>query len=66
MSLDYDTLRYRLVPPAFLVFFTVLVQILVLIGYPQSQASLFNVGSVFAWKAVAVAYLWAFVSLKVR
>ena len=62
----YDVVRYRVVPPIFLVVFTCLVQLLVVLGNPGvvlSTSSL--VGTPFAWKVVVVFYAYAFISLKV-
>ncbi len=62
MSL-YSKLRYHIVPPAFLVFFTIAAQVLVRVGNPDSKIPLINVGSPFAWKVVFASYLWAYLSL---
>jgi len=64
----YDLIRYQLVPPAFLLFFTVITQVLVVIANPTLEftfTSLISLGSTFSWKVVAVFYFWAFLSLKV-
>ncbi len=61
----YETLRQRVVPPAFLVLFTVFVQVLVRLGNPDSEVPMFNLGSAFSWKVVLAFYVWAFISLKV-
>lgn len=61
----YANLRYNVVPPVFLVVFTVLAQILVKVGNPDSDVSVLNLGSVFAWKLVLAFYAWAYVSLKI-
>jgi hypothetical protein len=53
----YETLRYKVVPPAFLIFFTVVTQVLVVVGNPDLEFGLgsvfgrfFSLGSVFAWQ----------------
>ncbi len=61
----YDTLRYHVVPPVFLVVFTLLAQVLAVIGNPHCEASVFNLGSAFAWKVVLAFYAWAFASLRI-
>ena len=73
MSSAYDKLRYQIVPPVFLVFFTVITQFLVALGNPDLPlgstgffGKLFSLfGSIFAWKLVGFFYLWAFISLKI-
>ena len=60
----YDRIRYDLVPPAFLVLFTVLTQVLVVIGNPEANIVSNVLGSAFAWKVVVTFYIWAFASIK--
>uniref|UniRef100_A0A0K8SIV7 7-dehydrocholesterol reductase n=2 Tax=Lygus hesperus TaxID=30085 RepID=A0A0K8SIV7_LYGHE len=65
----YDFIRYKLVPPVFIVVFTGLVQILALFGRgdaltAKSVASGF-LGNVESWTIVTVFALWAFVWLKI-
>jgi len=62
--MDYDTVRYRLVPPLFLVVFTLLPQFLVKLANPDSQTSVFTLGSLFSWQIVATFYVWAYLSIK--
>ena len=68
----YDTLRYQIVPPVFLVFFTGITQVLVVLGNPKLTfefghilGQFFNIGTPFAWRVVLFFYAWAFLSLKV-
>ena len=68
----YDTLRYQIVPPVFLIFFTGITQVLVVLGNPKLPfefghilGQFFNIGTPFAWKVVIFFYAWAFLSLKV-
>ena len=62
----------QVVPPIFLVFFTVITQVLVVIGNPDLPfefghilGQFFNLGTPFAWKVVAVFFAWGFLSLKI-
>ena len=66
----YSNLRYNIVPPLFLVFFTYVTQVLIVIGNPDLNFGLgtlvsFFTGlfSSFAWKVVLVFYLWCYLSL---
>ena len=66
----YNFLRYYIVPPLFLVVFTLVTQVLVVLGNPNlklDQAFLwkFYTGlfSPFAWKVVCLFYLWAYLCL---
>jgi len=64
----YDLIRYSLVPPTFLVFFTGITQWLVTAGNQNMQfqlISLFNLGSFFSWTIVFIFLLWSFISLRV-
>jgi len=69
----YSNLRYNILPPVFLVFFTCITQVLVVLGNGSSELSLFGLlfafftglFSTFAWKVVLVFYAWCFLSLKV-
>lgn len=64
----YDLIRYQVVPPVFLVCFTFITQVLVVVGNPEltfSFWSLLSFGSPFAWKVVLSFYLWALLSMKV-
>jgi len=64
----YDLVRYNLVPPLFLVFFTGITQWLVAAGIPNRQfslATLLSPGSFFSWTVVFIFLLWSFLSLKV-
>ena len=68
----YDILRYQIVPPVFLIFFTGITQVLVALGNPELPfkfshilGQFFNFGTPFAWKIVLFFYAWAFLSLKV-
>ena len=72
MSNFYKTLRYKIVPPVFLVFFTAVTQVLVVVGNPDLELGLgsilgrfFSLGTAFAWKVVGVFFFWAFLSLKI-
>ena len=72
MSSFYETLRYKVVPPIFLIFFTVVTQVLVVIGNPELEFGLgsilgrfFSLGTVFSWQVVGVFFFWAYLSLKV-
>ena len=73
-SLDIDTLpspsviRYNVVPPLFLIFFTVVTQWLVAAGHASktfSISSIFNTGTLFSWSVVLLFLCWSFLSLKV-
>merc|ERR1712038_834619 len=63
----YSNLRYNIVPPIFLFFFTYVTQVLVAVGNPSLtfQFSSFYKGlaSGFAWKVVLAFYLWCYISL---
>lgn len=68
----YDVLRFHIVPPVFLVFFTAITQVLVNIGqsgatfdFSSTIGNLFTLGNVFAWQTVGIFYLWGYISLKV-
>jgi len=68
----YANLRYNIVPPAFLVFFTFITQILVIIGNPDLTfgfgfifSFITGLFSFFAWKVVLGFYLWAYLSLRI-
>jgi len=68
----YSNLRYNIVPPVFLVFFTLVTQVLVALGN-DDVSGLFSIlfsfftglFSTFAWKVVLVFYVWCFLSLKI-
>ena len=66
MKSFYDRLRYDIVPPFFLILFTLLVHVFLKLGDVDREISPFSVGSSFAWKIVIFVYIWAFISLKVR
>jgi len=68
----YSNLRYNIVPPVFLVFFTLVTQVLVSlggfddgIGLSTLLAFFTGLFSTFAWKVVLVFYAWCFFSLKI-
>ena len=62
----YDTIRYKIVPPVFLVVFTCLAQVLVVLGNPGARVSWTNLlGSAFAWKLILAFYAYTFLSLKI-
>ena len=67
MSSFYSNLRYNIVPPVFLFFFTYVTQVLVVVGNPSLtfKFSSFYTGlwSAFAWKVVLIFYLWCYLSL---
>jgi len=67
-SVMYDLIRYNLVPPVFLLFFTGITQWLVAAGNKQKEfhvSNLVSPGSLFSWSVVSVFLLWSFLSLKV-
>ena len=62
----YNVVRYHLVPPTFLIFFTVVTQWLVAAGNPAktfSVSSLLNLGSPFSWGLVLSFLAWSLLSL---
>lgn len=65
----YDVLRYHVVPPLFLLFFTNVVQLMALWGRGESVSMVAlasnAVGDAFSWAAVGVLVLWAFLWLHV-
>ena len=64
----YNVVRYNIVPPLFLIFFTVATQWLVTAGNSTktfSLSSIFNTGSSFSWTVVLVSLTWSYLSLKV-
>ncbi|KAK2720283.1 hypothetical protein QYM36_004233 [Artemia franciscana] len=62
----YDQLRYNVVPPVFVVFFTVATQYLAWKGNEEPNFRLSRaLGNEFSWKFVGLFFLWAFLSLKV-
>jgi len=64
----YDLLRYYVIPPLFVLFFTGTTQLLVAIANPFRRtdiSSLLNTGTTFSWTVVAVFMVWTFLSLKV-
>lgn len=68
-SAAYDIFRYQIIPPVFLVFFTVITQVLVVLGNPKVEFSVYDAltsfGNPFAWKVVFSFYTWALLSQKV-
>merc|ERR1712123_262684 len=67
-NMMYDVVRYNMVPPLFLLFFTGITQWLVAAGHKDKQfhiSNLFNPGSLFSWTVVLIFLLWSFISLKV-
>jgi len=61
-----DFLRYRLLPPLMIIFFTGITQYLVSLGNPHrawSPNSLLSPGNTFSWLAVAIFFLWGYLSL---
>ena len=68
VSMDYNLVRYSIVPPVSLLFFTLITQWLVCAGSSSktfSLSSLLNTGTVFSWTVVLVFLAWSFLSLKV-
>ena len=68
VSMDYNLVRYSIVPPVFLLFFTLITQWLVCAGSSSktfSLSSFLNTGTVFSWTVVLVFLAWSFLSLKV-
>jgi len=66
--MDYNVIRYNVVPPLFLIFFTVVTQWLVAAGHASktfSISSIFNTGTLFSWSVVLLFLCWSFLSLKV-
>jgi len=64
----YDVVRYNIVPPLFLIFFTVATQWLVAAGDSTrtfSMSSILNTGSSFSWTVVLLFLAWSYLSLKV-
>ncbi|XP_023330159.1 7-dehydrocholesterol reductase [Eurytemora carolleeae] len=64
----YDLVRYYIIPPIFLVFFTGVTQVLVSLGNPYRPfelSSLFNPGTQYSWTVVSIFMFWAFLSLKI-
>ncbi|TRY77041.1 hypothetical protein TCAL_03858 [Tigriopus californicus] len=59
----YVKVHQEISPPLFLAFFTLITQVLVVLGNPEAEWSI--LGSVFAWKVVLFFYFWGFLSLKV-
>jgi len=66
----YKFFRYNIIPPLFICCFTLIVQVLVIIGNPNLNLDIsfvhkFHNGlySVFAWKIVLSFYFWAWLSL---
>ena len=62
----YDTIRYNIVPPLFLIFFTVITQWLVAAGDNSkvfSVSSVLNIGTPWSWSLVTVSLLWSYLSL---
>ena len=64
--MDYNTIRYSIIPPLFLIFFTVITQWLVSAGDDNkvfSVASILNTGTPWSWSVVTVFLLWSYLSL---
>jgi len=64
MMLDF--LRYRVLPPLMIVFFTAVTQLLVILGNPHREWSLNNLlnpGNTFSWVVVSLFFLWGLLSL---
>ncbi|CAG0919249.1 unnamed protein product [Notodromas monacha] len=61
----YDTIRYHVIPPAFVVFFTGVVQYLAWSGRGASVDFSALWGNEFAWRFLGVSFAWAYVSLLV-
>ena len=66
MELNYEDLRYRIIPTVFVPVFTLVAQVLVKIGNPEAPFVLVSLGTLFAWKVVIAFYAWAYLSLTVR
>ena len=64
--MEYNVVRYNIVPPLFLIFFTVVTQWLVTAGHDTktfSISSILKTGTSFSWSVVVVFLLWSYASL---
>lgn len=55
-----DFLNYHVIPPVFLVFFTIATQFLAQVGNPDKPFQFENIfGNCFAWKCIGILAGWA-------